>query len=106
MSDYVCGACSARIPDHTLRATPTHPDGEVTCPQCRTRLAVARPAAKRQVLHAVVIGLLVFTSAWLFSGNPHGKLLAAIGWAVLALFASRSHAASRKLVPQDPTPTA
>ena len=60
----VCPKCHFNVPDHLLRATATHPRGEVGCPNCAAVSAL--PNVK---WWPAVVGVAVFLATLLFRNS-------------------------------------
>jgi hypothetical protein len=62
-------ACGGEVGDHLLRATKSHPLGELDCPHCGSRVARLEPAAWRPWMQAMflvlgVSGVMGLARAW------------------------------------------
>lgn len=99
MASFTCGACKQKIDDHLVRASRAHPDGELACPHCATRLAV-RPAGRWQARgYALVAGLTV---AGLFLLLANAFVLRILGGVLMLAFVAalvHSHVSLRRLQP-------
>ena len=104
--DYGCGACSAAVPDHVLRASREYPDGECVCPGCGARIA-RQPASERSLaVRAALISAFIGATTYLAVNDELAEghvmryvLIVAIA-AALAM-AARAHRAKRVLRPID-----
>lgn len=99
MASFTCGACKQQVDDHLVRASRAHPDGELTCPHCATRLVVGRASGWQARGYSLVAGLMVGGLFLLLADAFALKILGGI--VVLAFVAAlvHSHLSSRRLQP-------